>query len=127
LAEYILKIVRYTRPQSPEFESFRTKVAAKDERAGRILGMVEYGASPRSVQTFAKLGMVRAACNGRAHVMPEDVQHFAAEVLRHRIILKPEAAYTADGRVTSDDVIKVILKYTHVVQDPTAYQRPTGQ
>jgi MoxR-like ATPase len=125
LAEYILKLVRFTRPHSPEFNDFRAKVALKDERGARILGLVEYGASPRSVQTFSKLGMVRAACSGRAHVMPEDVAHFALEVLRHRIILKPEAAYTAEGRVTSEDVIKVILKHTPVVQDPAAYKKPS--
>lgn len=124
LAEFAVDLVRYTRPQTKEFEAFKELVGSRDDRDYEILSLIEYGASPRSVQTFIKLGMVHAACAGRPYVLPDDVSAFAKEVLRHRIILKPEAAYHPSGRITTDDVVKVILKHMKVITDPMAYKRP---
>jgi MoxR-like ATPase len=48
---------------------------------------VRWGASPRAAQGLIKAGRVRALSDGRAHVAFEDIRHFAAEVLQHRILL----------------------------------------
>jgi MoxR-like ATPase len=44
-----------------------------------------------------------AAIEGRAYLIPDDVKQAAAPVLRHRLILKPEAeleGYDADRIIT---------------------------
>ena len=48
-----------------------------------------------------------AAFAGRDYVTPDDVKAVAAPVLRHRIVLKPEAEL--DG-LRPDDVIQRILR-----------------
>ena len=49
------------------------------------------GASPRAAVALLRCAQVRAAAQGRDFVTPDDVQDMAHPVLRHRIILKPEA------------------------------------
>jgi MoxR-like ATPase len=51
-------------------------------------------------------GKALAAFAGREYVTPDDVKQAAPPVLRHRMILRPEAEL--DG-VTADDVIRRIL------------------
>ncbi len=48
---------------------------------------VKWGASPRAVQALIRAARVRALAEGRAHVAFEDIRHFAAEVLGHRVLL----------------------------------------
>ena len=48
---------------------------------------------------------------GRGYVIPEDIKELALPVLRHRILLKPEAGI--DG-MNNDDVIKSILSKIEV-------------
>jgi MoxR-like ATPase len=52
-----------------------------------------------------------AAIEGRSFVIPEDIKELALPVLRHRIIIKPEAGI--DG-LTNDDAIKSILAKVEV-------------
>ncbi|HAA42800.1 MAG TPA: magnesium chelatase, partial [Ruminiclostridium sp.] len=52
-----------------------------------------------------------AAMQGRGYVIPEDIKELALPVLRHRILLKPEAGI--DG-MNNDDVIKSILSKIEV-------------
>lgn len=52
---------------------------------------VEFGASPRGSITLQQVARAIALLNGRAHVIPEDVQALRHSVLRHRIILTFEA------------------------------------
>jgi len=49
------------------------------------------GASPRAAVALLRCSQIRAAAQGRDFVQPDDVQDAAPAVLRHRIILKPEA------------------------------------
>jgi MoxR-like ATPase len=76
------------------------------ERATRTAPEVQYGASVRGAIGLMNAGKVLAAFAGRDYVAPDDVKAAAAAVLRHRIVLKPEAEL--DG-VQPDDVITRIL------------------
>jgi len=49
------------------------------------------GASPRAAVALLRCAQIRAAAQARDFVTPDDVQDVAHPVLRHRIILKPEA------------------------------------
>jgi len=76
--------------------------------ASRRHPLVRLGASPRAAIALSKLSRVLALMNGRDYVLPDDVKEVAKEVLRHRILLKPEAE--VEGRVTPDDVVDQILR-----------------
>lgn len=77
LKEYIVRLVRSTRP-----ETSATKEAVQ---------FIRHGASPRASLAFLKVARARALMEGRDFVLPEDIQGFAKEILRHRILLKFEA------------------------------------
>ncbi len=49
------------------------------------------GASPRAVAHLMHCAQICAAAQGRDYVIPEDVQEMVPPVLRHRLILRPEA------------------------------------
>jgi MoxR-like ATPase len=49
------------------------------------------GASPRAAVALLRCAQVRAAAQDREYVTPDDVQDMVHPVLRHRLILKPEA------------------------------------
>jgi MoxR-like ATPase len=49
------------------------------------------GASPRAAVALLRCAQVRAAAQDREYVTPDDIQDMAHPVLRHRLILKPEA------------------------------------
>ncbi len=75
-------------------------------RATRNSPSLMLGGSPRASIALLRCSKTYAAIQGRGFVTPEDVKELALPVLRHRIILKPEAGI--DG-VRNDDVIKGIL------------------
>jgi MoxR-like ATPase len=75
-------------------------------RATRTMPEVQYGASVRAALGLLHASKAFAAFGGRDYVTPDDVKGVAAPVLRHRIVLKPEAEL--DG-VRPDDVISRIL------------------
>jgi len=60
-------------------------------RATRETGDFAYGASPRSAVLLAGAARARAALDGRAYVVPDDVKALATAVLRHRLVLSPAA------------------------------------
>ena len=64
------------------------------------------GASPRAGIYLLHVAKVYAAFQGRDYVIPDDVQEVALWVLRHRLLVKPEAQI--DGK-NSDQVLKNIL------------------
>ena len=49
------------------------------------------GASPRAAAHLMQCAQVVAAAQGRDYVIPEDVQEMVHPVIRHRMILRPEA------------------------------------
>ncbi len=65
--------------------------AAEIVRATRDLPAVELGASPRAAVHLLGAARAIAVLAGRDFVTPDDVSRVAPPVLRHRLILRPEA------------------------------------
>ncbi|AEV68123.1 AAA family ATPase [Acetivibrio clariflavus] len=80
-------------------------------RATRNSPTLALGASPRASIALLLTAKTYAAMDGRNYVIPEDVKELALPVLRHRIIIKPEAGI--DG-LSNDDAIKNILAKVEV-------------
>jgi MoxR-like ATPase len=72
---------------------------------------VAIGASPRASISLLQVGRVEAAISDRAFVVPDDVKAHARAVLRHRIILQPDAEIEG---LTADDVVEQVLRATPV-------------
>lgn len=60
-------------------------------RATRDHAELTVGASPRAAVMLAHAARARAALQGRAYVIPDDVKALAVPVLRHRLTLSPAA------------------------------------
>ena len=69
------------------------------------------GASPRASINLMQLAKAIAAMDGRDYLLPDDVKAAAPHVLRHRVILKPEA--DLEG-LTSDQVLEDVLRAVEV-------------
>jgi MoxR-like ATPase len=67
---------------------------------------ISLGASPRAALGLFHASRVLAGMDGRDYLLPDDVKAAALPVLRHRIILKPEA--DLEG-LTADQVIQQVL------------------
>jgi MoxR-like ATPase len=94
--EFVLDLVRCTRPQEPETLPF-------------VKELVEWGAGPRAAQYLVLTGKVRAVLQGRFHVTLDDIEALAYPVLRHRLV--PTINAEAEG-VSVDEIITRILKET---------------
>jgi MoxR-like ATPase len=77
----------------------------------RRVNAVALGASPRGTVSLLLAAKARAAMQGRDFVLPEDIKDLAPAVLRHRVLLKPEAEM--DG-LKPDAVIENILAQVKV-------------
>ncbi len=75
-------------------------------RATREHSAVELGASPRASLALLRAGRALAAIGGRDYVVPDDIKSLAVHILRHRLILTPEAQMRG---VTAEDVIEELL------------------
>lgn len=64
------------------------------------------GASPRAGIALLNCSKAVAALRGRDYVIPDDVKELALPVLRHRVLLRPEAE--VEG-LTSDRVLKSLI------------------
>jgi MoxR-like ATPase len=82
---YIVELVRRTR----------------DDKA------IELGASPRASIALLKAAQVIAASEGRSFVTPDDVKPMVAPVLRHRVMLHPDAQLQG---ISADERIDEILR-----------------
>ena len=69
------------------------------------------GASPRAAVSLMTVSKAVAAMDGRDYVIPDDVKASTRPVLRHRILLKPEA--DLEG-VTADQVVEEVLRAVEV-------------
>lgn len=69
---------------------------------------VAVGASPRASLAFLKMARARAALLGRAFITPDDIKHFAAPVLSHRLVMQPE--YWMGRRVAEEVITAVFAK-----------------
>jgi MoxR-like ATPase len=76
-------------------------------RATRDLPSVALGASPRAAVHLLAAAKAAARLEGRAYVTPDDVVRMAPAVLRHRIVLRPEAELE---RYRPDDAVQAALQ-----------------
>ena len=60
-------------------------------RATREHADLTVGASPRAAVLLSNAARARAALQGRAYAVPDDVKALAVPVLRHRLTLSPAA------------------------------------
>lgn len=72
---------------------------------------VSLGASPRAAVNLMLVAKAVAATENRDFLIPDDVKAAARPVLRHRIILKPEA--DLEG-ITADQVVREVLNAVEV-------------
>jgi MoxR-like ATPase len=74
--------------------------------ATRAAHQVTLGASPRASVALLRCSRALAALDGRTFITPDDVKRIARPVLRHRIILNPEAELEG---LTTDQLIESVL------------------
>ncbi|MBS1707822.1 MAG: MoxR family ATPase [Armatimonadetes bacterium] len=65
------------------------------------------GASPRAGLALVACGKAVAAVRGREFVIPDDIKELALPVLRHRIMLRPEAEIEG---LRTDDVLRHLVE-----------------
>jgi MoxR-like ATPase len=90
---------------TPEIRSYILSIV----RTTRDTPSIVVGASPRAAIALLLTSQVIAALRGRDFVTPDDIKRMAKPVLRHRLILRPEAeieGYTND-RVVEDVLTRV--------------------
>ena len=76
---------------------------------------IELGASPRASIALLKVAQVLAASEGRTFVTPDDVKPMVLAVLRHRVMLHPDAQLQG---ITADDRIDEIVGHAPVPRAP---------
>jgi MoxR-like ATPase len=80
-------------------------------RASRELPRVRLGASPRGALALLACSRAGAALRGAEYLSPDDVKLMAPPVLRHRLVLRPEAELEG---ATPDDVVAELLEQVEV-------------
>jgi MoxR-like ATPase len=80
--------------------------AVRVVRATREAPGVSIGAGPRGAIALVRAARAIALLEGRTFVVPDDVKRAAPSVLRHRILLSPEAELEAR---TADAVVEAVL------------------
>ena len=84
----------------PELYSYILALARRTREWPTLL----LGASPRAALSLMRVAQAAAAFDGRDYLVPDDVKRAVQPVLRHRVMLKPEAeleGFDAD-RVLAD-------------------------
>lgn len=84
---------------------------AQIARRTRDWPSLSLGASPRAAVSLMAVSKAVAAMDGRDYVIPDDVKKSALPVLRHRIILRPEA--DLEG-ITPDQVLEDVIRAVEV-------------
>ena len=100
-------------------EAVRRYIAAIT-RATRGVQGVELGASPRASIALFRASQARAAIQGRAYVLPDDVKRQAPAVLQHRLFLDADAQMR--GRTAAAIVAEVLGRIPVPAEEP----RPVG-
>ncbi|MFN5330085.1 MAG: AAA family ATPase [Planctomycetota bacterium] len=91
--DYVARLVRATRPGTPEAPPFITK-------------WIEFGAGPRAGQNLVRAGQAFAAMDGRYSVSLADIKRAAEPVLRHRMGVNFQAQ--AEGK-KAEDIVQMLL------------------
>ena len=99
-----------------ELDSVRVEPALRSYiislvRRTRDWPAISLGASPRAAVALFVLSRALAGMDGRDYLLPDDIKAAALPVLRHRILLKPEA--DLEG-LTSDQVITQVISAVEV-------------
>lgn len=92
--DYAVRLVRATRPKSPEAPAF-------------VRQLVDWGAGPRAGQYLILGAKAFAAMEGRFSISIQDIRRVALPVLRHRISTNFQAQ--AEGK-TTDDIVRQLLE-----------------
>ena len=77
----------------------------------RSSAAVSLGASPRAAISLMLFSKAIAATEGRDYLIPDDIKSAALPILRHRLVLKPEA--DLEG-MTADQVVREIVRSVEV-------------
>ncbi|MCB1739433.1 MAG: MoxR family ATPase, partial [Gammaproteobacteria bacterium] len=109
--DYVVDIVRATRPARATAGRGGAEPANADAAARSVEGLIEHGASSRAAIWLMQAAKAHAFLHERNYVTPHDAKTLAPDVLRHRIMLSYEAE--AEGRDV-DDVIRTILDHVLV-------------
>ena len=80
-------------------------------RSTRAHRQLSLGASPRAAVALLQAAKTTALMRGRSFLIPDDVKLMALPVLRHRVLLKPEAEIEGVG---SDRVLSSLLESVEV-------------
>jgi MoxR-like ATPase len=72
---------------------------------------VSLGASPRASVSLLWCAKAIAAIDGRDYVIPDDVQQASPPVLRHRVVVKPEAELEG---ISADQVLREVVRAVDV-------------
>lgn len=102
IRHYLVSLIRATRPGGSE-HSFVCS------RAEKLRGIIQTGASTRSISSLAATAQALAAMNGRAEVSIEDIKAAFLPVLEHRIALTD---WAVQRRVSVADALAMIVEHT---------------
>jgi MoxR-like ATPase len=80
---------------------------ARLARGSRQLPRVRLGASPRAGVGLLAAARARAALRGAEWLTPDDVKAVAPPVLRHRLVLRPEAELAG---ASPDELVAELLE-----------------
>lgn len=86
----------------PQLFTYMASIA----RRTREWPAITLGMSPRATVHLMQVSKAMAAADGRDFLLPDDVKRAAVPVLRHRLVLKPEA--DLEG-LTTDQVVEDVL------------------
>ncbi|WP_243640059.1 AAA family ATPase [Streptacidiphilus pinicola] len=81
--------------------------------ATRNSSELRLGASPRATLHLLRAARATAALDGRAYVIPDDLQRLAVPVLAHRVL---PTAETQLGRRTAEDVVRDLVRAVPIPQ-----------
>ncbi|MCK5801752.1 MAG: AAA family ATPase [Lentisphaeria bacterium] len=81
---------------------------------------VRWGASPRAAQALLRAARVRALDSGRANIAFDDIRHYAAETLQHRVLLN------YDGQAESVQVADIIAQVVETIPDMPEIETQNG-
>lgn len=97
LQEYIVKLVRSTRPESTPIDEIKP--------------YIRHGASPRASLSLIRVARSAALLSGRGHVIPEDIKSALYEVMQHRLILSFEAI---SEEISLQSLLKSVVESTEL-------------
>jgi len=95
------KVIAAVRVEDAMFNYITSLVVSTREHRHLVLG-----AGPRASIALLQVGKALAAMRGRDYLIPDDIKSISPAVLRHRLLLRPEAEIEG---ITSDRVITGIL------------------